>query len=125
MLDTTRFRTAMDKVVSNAFKFTRKGTVTLVLQRVAQPTRTGHKQERAVIRVRDTGIGMSKKFLSLAFDEFTQESVGINRSFEGTGLGLTLARSYVRLMNGEMTIDSEPEKGTEVSISFPLIPMIG
>jgi signal transduction histidine kinase len=75
----------------------------------------------AAIRVRDTGVGMSAEFSKNAFEKFKQESSGFNRSYEGTGLGLPIARSYIRMMSGTIELASEPDVGTTVTIRFPVV----
>lgn len=115
-LDRTRMRKALDNILSNALKFTKRGSIIVSSSREFN----ARGRESAVLRVKDTGIGMSKEFLPHAFEEFKQESSGFGRTYEGTGLGLTLARSYVRLMHGDISIQSSPSKGTEVIISFPV-----
>jgi signal transduction histidine kinase len=64
---------------------------------------------------------MSQDFIDNAFEKFKQESTGLGREYEGAGLGLTLARGYLRLMNGSITISSSPDKGTTVTLILPIV----
>lgn len=106
---------ALDQVVtnliSNAIKFTDEGEVS-----VAVGTDRGH----TYIDVRDTGIGISREFLPHAFDEYRQESHGINRDYEGSGLGLTIAKRLIELMDGEIVLESQKGIGTSVRAMLPL-----
>jgi len=121
LLDKDRFAKALDKIVVNAIKFTHAGSVRIELSEEIRSRPHGPPEERAVIRIRDTGIGMSREFAKAAFEKFKQESTGTSRSYEGSGLGLPLARSYTKLMNGDIGLTSEPGKGTEVWMSFPIV----
>ncbi|MDP4287390.1 MAG: PAS domain S-box protein [Bacteroidota bacterium] len=120
LLEKNRFRKAIEKVIGNALKFTHYGSVRIDLSVEEEVGKTA----QAVIRVRDTGIGMSPEFVKTAFEKFKQESSGFNRSYEGTGLGLPIARSYIRQMSGTIDIVSEPGEGTEVTIRFPIVAKI-
>ncbi len=105
----------MDKVLfnllSNAFKFTPdRGKVQVAV--VKDPI-----AEKAIIKVEDNGRGMSKEEAERAFEQFYQ--AGSNRS-GGTGLGLSLSKELVSLHSGEITVWSEPAKGTRFEVSLPL-----
>jgi len=71
------------------------------------------------VTIEDTGIGISESHLKLIFDEFRQASEGQNRSFEGTGLGLTIARKMIQLLGGEISVNSRIGKGSAFCISLP------
>jgi signal transduction histidine kinase len=64
---------------------------------------------------------MSPEFLKNAFEKFKQESSGFNRSFEGTGLGLPIARSYIRMMSGTIELESASGVGTTIIVRFPIV----
>lgn len=123
LLERTRFRKAFDKILHNAVKFTQAGSVEIALTH--ESPKAHSTTEYAAIRIRDTGIGMSPEFVKTAFEKFKQESSGFNRSFEGTGLGLPIARSHIRMMSGTIEIESEPGAGTTVTIRFPVVGHIG
>ncbi|MBL0133621.1 MAG: response regulator [Chitinophagaceae bacterium] len=72
------------------------------------------------IIVTDTGIGIEKEYLPFIFDKFTQEESGQVKKFGGTGLGMSISRQLVELMNGTITVTSEKNKGTIVSVIIPL-----
>ena len=120
LLDLERFRKTMDKILHNAIKFTTAGKI-CVRQYRQEIEHQGRRQPCAFISIEDTGIGMSQDFIDNAFEKFKQESTGLGREYEGAGLGLTLARGYLRLMNGSITISSSPDKGTTVTLILPIV----
>jgi len=102
----------LEEVLDNAVKFTATGSVTVSFHQA---------DSRFAIIVEDTGIGMSAETLQHVFDEFWQASSGINRTHEGLGLGLTIARRFVELMGGEIEVHSVPGKGSRFVIWLPAI----
>lgn len=100
-------------LVDNALKFTDKGSVKISIEK-------DKSAEYAIISVRDTGIGIARENLEMIFDEFRQVSEGMGRSYEGTGLGLTLCRKFVELMRGEITVESELGVGSVFRVRIPL-----
>lgn len=96
-------------LLSNAIKFTDTGTVTV---------RTFDRGGMAYISVEDTGIGIDAVFLPHIFDEFKQASSGVNRSHEGTGLGLTVTKRLVQLMDGTIAIQSVPGAGSTFTVGL-------
>lgn len=100
----------MHNLISNALKFTEEGEVY---------TEVGIKDDRVEIRVTDTGIGISDTFMPQLFDAFKQESMGISRSYEGSGLGLTVTKQFVTLMRGELSVESCKGEGSVFILSFP------
>ncbi|MBO5176516.1 MAG: response regulator [Lachnospiraceae bacterium] len=111
--DDKRIRQILINLLTNAVKYTEKGTVTL---RVTAQT-TG---EQALLRfaVRDTGIGIRPQDLEILNEEFRRVDVVRNRNIEGTGLGLTIARQFLTLMGSKLVITSEYEKGSEFSFEL-------
>lgn len=95
------------KIVENAVKFTHNGTVQVEI---------GRNGRRAYFLVRDTGVGISPSFMPHVFEAFKQESQGLDRSHEGSGLGLSVARHLVRVMNGEIEVDSEQGRGSTFKV---------
>jgi CheY-like chemotaxis protein len=71
------------------------------------------------IIIEDTGIGISEAHMKLIFEEFRQASEGQNRSFEGTGLGLTIARKMIQLLDGDIVVNSKMGKGSVFNITIP------
>ncbi len=100
----------LQNLVSNAIKFTRKGEVVVEIT---------VDQEQVILRVIDSGIGISKEFLPHIFDEFQQESKGVSRIFQGSGLGLAITRRLVGLMGGTIEVDSKKGKGTTFTVTYP------
>src|SRR5581483_1988329 len=98
-------------VVGNAIKFTPSGNVRIVLSNNA---------DTVEIKIIDTGIGISEEFMPHLFEEFYQESDGLARTFEGTGVGLRIAKRLVELMGGSISAESEKGKGSTFTISLPL-----
>lgn len=110
--DGLRLRQVLIHLVSNAIKFTHAGG------RVA--LRVWQMSEAVVIAVTDTGIGIAAGDLSKAFEPFGQVDGGLSRRYEGTGLGLPLARRLVELHGGTLMLVSAPGVGTTASIRLPL-----
>ena len=111
--DATRVAQAIANLVTNAAKYSPTGSVIHVV--------TERQGDRAVIRVRDQGIGIPKQMLSEVFELFTQLPQGKDRSQGGLGLGLAIVRSLVELHGGTVTAKSDgPGKGSEFVIELPL-----
>ena len=89
----------INNIVGNAIKFTDKGEVSISTQR-----REGNQVS---ITVKDTGIGISEEFMPRIFNSFEQESAGRSRSHEGSGLGLSISKKYIELLEGEILIESK------------------
>ncbi|NBC16579.1 MAG: PAS domain S-box protein [Bacteroidetes bacterium] len=109
-LDPTALERIIHNLVGNALKFTEEGGVTLDIHTDAQ---------NAWITVQDTGIGIEQEFLPKVFDAFQQESGGLARDYEGSGLGLTITRHLVEAMQGTIDVESVKGEGTTVTICFP------
>jgi signal transduction histidine kinase/CheY-like chemotaxis protein/HPt (histidine-containing phosphotransfer) domain-containing protein len=114
--DALRLGQVLLNLTNNAVKFTNKGEVILRADLLEQDGAT------AVIRfsVRDTGIGISQEHLNRLFQPFSQADDSITRQFGGTGLGLSISKRLVEMMGGEMTVTSEPGKGSEFSFTVPM-----
>ena len=111
--DQTGLERILNNLLSNAFKFTRAGWVAV---RVYADEASGY------IVVEDTGIGMDEAFLPHLFDEFRQESTGLTRNHEGTGLGMAITKRLVEAMGGRITVQSKKEHGTRFTLCFPRVP---
>jgi signal transduction histidine kinase len=111
--DPTRIRQCLLNLLSNACKFTREGVVTLQVSRY--PADGG---DRLLMRVSDTGIGMTPEQLASLFQPFHQADASITRKYGGTGLGLTICRKLCRMMGGDVTAESEPGKGSAFTIDL-------
>lgn len=100
-------------LVSNAIKFTPEGgTIRIEAQQ---------KDNHYLIRVRDTGIGLKKDEFDIIFDEFRQADGSCTRQYEGTGLGLALAKRFVEMHNGKIWVESEMSKGSCFSFTLPVL----
>jgi len=115
LLDERIFRQVINNLVSNAIKFTDKGSITVIVDKKF----SGNK-EMAVITVIDSGIGIPQESQQIIFEEFRQVSEGLERIFEGSGLGLSITKRFVELMDGEISVESEAGKGSVFTINFPL-----
>ncbi|PEN13449.1 hypothetical protein CRI94_09005 [Longibacter salinarum] len=136
-LDHGALQRILRNLVGNAIKFTDEGGHVIIrighsahpptdaeaVRRGAQihvlddpPERATH----AVLQVEDTGIGMSASFQEKMFEAFHQESQGLSRSHEGSGLGLSITQRLIRLMQGEIYVESEKGEGTTFTVYFPL-----
>lgn len=105
------FSIAIDNILDNAIKFTKEGKIT-VSQR--------EDNNFAYISVSDTGDGIPQNKLEIVFQEFRQASEGMGRGYEGSGLGLTIARKLCKLMGGDLNISSKEGEGTTVVMKIAL-----
>jgi signal transduction histidine kinase len=120
--DRLRFIQIVLNIMSNAVKFTPEGGKV----HISVSTRNvGDEPTHFVIAVQDTGIGMSPADVEKAFQSFGQVDSGLNRKYEGTGLGLPLTKKLVDLHYGKIEIDSELGRGTTVTVIFPIMPPPG
>ena len=107
--DVDRIEQIVDNLLSNAVKFTESGTISF---------NADYKNSLLSIKVTDTGIGMSKEVISHIFRPFERLSTGTNS--EGFGLGLPITNGLVALLNGNITVESEPGQGSTFTVSLPL-----
>jgi PAS domain S-box-containing protein len=113
--DEQMLTSVVNNMIDNAIKYTNEGSVKVTLD-FERRDGTGWM----IVRVRDTGIGISAEEQGMIFDEFRQVSEGYNRSFEGAGLGLTITKKYVELLHGKITVESQPGKGSVFSVLLPV-----
>ncbi len=106
--DATRIKQIIMNLLSNAFKFTPSGEVTLRLL-------PGDSPAEIVVVVKDTGMGIEQHLIDKLFDPFSQADSSITRKYGGTGLGLSIVKQLCEKMNGDINIESHPDQGTEVS----------
>lgn len=114
--DSLRLKQILINLLSNAVKFTETGSVILAFR--IRPV-TEDTDEVSFI-IRDTGKGMSKEFMNHIFTPFSQEDDSIAIKYGGSGLGLPITKSFVDLMNGSITVSSEPGKGSEFIVTLIL-----
>lgn len=113
--DMTKVRQSLFNLLSNASKFTKNGKITLEAAREISPT----KADWIVFRVSDTGIGMTPEQQDRVFEAFSQADAATGRDFGGTGLGLTITKTFCRMMGGDVALTSESGKGTTFIIRLP------
>ncbi len=108
--DQVKLRQCLFNLLSNASKFTEGGTITLAARRAA---------DDLVFAVSDTGIGMTAEQQERLFQRFSQADASTTRRFGGTGLGLAITRAFAGLMGGEVTVASEPGRGSQFTLRIP------
>ena len=110
--DQTKLRQILFNMISNAAKFTKKGTVTLGITKY---------DEKIRFAVTDTGIGMNAEQLGKVFEEFTQAESSTSKDYGGTGLGLPISKKMTEMMGGIMEVESQEGEGTTFSIVIPIV----
>lgn len=116
--DKLRFSQILLNILVNAVKYGSDGGG--IFFRVEQKPEKQEKSARYVFRIRDTGKGIGKEFLARIFEPFEREEAHGTNKVAGTGLGLTICKHLADLMNGTITIESEPGKGSEFTLELPL-----
>ena len=108
--DVTKLRQMLLNLISNAAKFTEKGTISLIVEK---------NGSEIYFHVRDTGIGITTEQMGRLFEAFAQADAGTTRRYGGTGLGLAITRRFCRLMGGDVTGASQPGAGSTFTIRLP------
>lgn len=114
--DPLKLRQCILNLLSNAAKFTSHGMITLAVRKSADSL-----NERLIIQVSDSGIGMSQESLARIFQNFSQAELDTTQKFGGTGLGLALTQRFCKLMGGTVSVDSTLGKGTTFTIELPYV----
>ena len=114
--DQLRIRQILTNLAGNSIKFTHIGYVLLEIE--CEPPRG--KKAVVIIRVRDTGIGISQKQQKLLFEKFTQVDSTITKKYGGTGLGLAISKQLTEMMGGTIKLDSQRHKGSTFTVTLPL-----
>jgi signal transduction histidine kinase len=109
-----RLRQALLNLMSNANKFTERGTIAIEASYDKENDR-----EWISIAVVDTGIGMTAAQMSKLFQEFSQADASTTRKYGGTGLGLVISKRFCQMMGGDITVASEPGRGSSFTIRLP------
>jgi len=127
--DELRIKQILNNLLSNSFKYTSAGTVTLSVtsekpvkqnsKKKSKKAESNNASEILVLSVRDTGHGMTKEQLLRLFDEYSRLNNCTDKYIEGTGLGLTITRRLIDLMNGEIDVESEPGVGSVFTVRLP------
>jgi len=125
--DELRIKQILNNLLSNAFKYTEAGEVTLSFTvekpsgeaAPSAPAPTAGIRTDLIIRVSDTGQGMTEEQIKVLFDEYTRFNAESNRKISGTGLGMAITHNLVTLMNGKLTVESARGKGTVITARIP------
>ncbi|RKY99558.1 MAG: hypothetical protein DRQ13_02060 [Ignavibacteriae bacterium] len=118
LLDERFLGQVINNLVNNAIKFTHKGGVIVKVDRFED-----EKEKFIRIKIIDTGIGIPKDSIKTIFEEFRQVSEGFNKHFDGTGLGLTITKKFIDLMEGKIEVKSEIGIGSEFTVTFKAHPI--
>jgi PAS domain S-box-containing protein len=108
--DIEKIYAILTNLIKNAIKFTEKGSIEIGYEK---------KGEYIEFFVRDTGAGISQKHRNIIFERFRQGSESLNRNYEGSGLGLSICKSYVEMLNGRIWVESEEGKGSVFYFTIP------
>ncbi|MDR2575516.1 MAG: response regulator, partial [Treponema sp.] len=115
--DELRIKQILNNLLSNAFKYTNSGKVTLSV--TCEAWQREADSVILVFRVTDTGQGMTAEQLSKLFEEYTRFNTEANRTTVGTGLGMAITKYLVKMMNGTISVESEPGKGSVFTVRIP------
>ena len=113
--DARRLRQVLVNLLDNAIKFTREGEVTVSVSSIDEPPGEDRGEVALRFEVADTGIGIAEEDRDRIFSPFTQLDASSTRPYSGTGLGLSICRQIIRLMGGEMALESLPGRGSRFS----------
>ena len=112
--DPGKLRQIITNLVGNAVKFTEKGSVTVT----AYAERVSRHDIQFHIDITDTGVGMNEQALVRIFQDFVQADASTTRKFGGTGLGLSISRKFARALGGDITVESQPDKGSRFMVTL-------
>jgi len=112
MIDRQNVMQIFLNLLSNACKFTKNGSITFAIH---------NDNHYLYFSISDTGVGIAQDKLIYIFEQFTQVDGSQTRKFEGTGLGMAITQNFCDLMNGDLSVESEPEVGSTFSVKIPLV----
>ncbi|MCL2036418.1 MAG: PAS domain-containing protein [Oscillospiraceae bacterium] len=115
--DELRIKQILNNLLTNAFKYTEEGHVEFAVS----AEEIGNDKVMLVLRVSDTGHGMTQEQIKILFDKFTRFAHGTNRTIEGTGLGMSITLNLVNMMNGEIDVESKPGVGSTFTVCLPQV----
>ena len=125
LTDPTRLQQILKNLLSNAFKFTTEGSVTLDIKLVRDHGIEEIAGPAVAFSVTDTGIGIPQEKFNVIFEAFQQADMGTSRKFGGTGLGLAISREIAGLLGGEIRVQSEMGRGSTFTFYHPLERNVG
>jgi signal transduction histidine kinase/CheY-like chemotaxis protein len=120
LLDPGRIRQILVNLIGNAVKFTERGGIEIVSEWSAPAAAS---PGALVIRVKDSGIGISQAFIDRIFSPFTQGESDLARRYQGTGLGLTISKKLAELMDGSISVKSQEGAGSDFILTIPCEPL--
>ncbi len=112
VIDHEKFKKALMHLLSNAIKYTHKGFVEFQCKL---------SYKNILIKITDTGIGVSEEHQDKIFNPYFQMEKGYTRSFQGSGIGLSLAKAYIKMLDGSIELKSELKRGTRVTVKIPIV----
>lgn len=117
--DPYKIKQVLNNLIGNSIKFTDKGQVSLSVHLINGPS---DENSESLIRfeVSDTGIGMTSEYLATIFEMFTQQDPSNTRKYGGTGLGLAICKGLIETLNGTISVESSPDKGSKFTFVIPL-----
>ncbi|GBD90964.1 sensory/regulatory protein RpfC [bacterium BMS3Abin04] len=115
-IDERMFSKVVENLLNNAIKFTQSGGIFVKLSK---------DTDKILFEVIDTGIGIPNELKELIFEAFRQVSEGMNRKYQGIGLGLSVTKKFVELLNGQIDFTSEEGKGSHFRVRLPSVPSPG
>jgi signal transduction histidine kinase/CheY-like chemotaxis protein/HPt (histidine-containing phosphotransfer) domain-containing protein len=115
--DELRIKQILNNILSNSFKYTDSGEVSLSVS--IKKSETENSEITLTFKISDTGQGMTEEQSGKIFDEYFRFNLNANHAIEGTGLGMAITRNLVSLMDGEIFVESEPGKGSTFTVSLP------
>lgn len=114
-IDERLFMQVLNNLINNAIKFTDEGEIKILCGR-----HNSENGDYVFVKVKDTGIGILQKDMERIFEPFRQVSEGLDRKYEGTGLGLTISKKFVEIMGGVLTVESKISKGSVFTVFLPV-----
>ena len=117
--DESKFIQVVNNILKNGLKFTNNGGVTLTYNEEI----TNDNKLQVNISIADTGIGIPKDRLNTIFERFTQLENSVKKQYEGSGLGLAICKIFIKMMGGEISVESTPNKGTTFNfyLKYPIL----
>ncbi|MCL2053552.1 MAG: ATP-binding protein [Oscillospiraceae bacterium] len=119
--DDFRIRQVLNNLLSNSYKYTDKGEIemTVFAQELTFAQDKYGADTMLILKVRDTGQGLTEEQISKLFDEFTRFNPDLNTTVVGTGLGMSITKRLVDVMNGEISVESQPNVGSVFTVKIP------